>query len=64
MVGRDTYGVYPLRGKLINVREENKKKILKNKEISDIIKILNLDLSKEYANTSSLRYGSIMIMAD
>ena len=30
IVGRDKYGVYPLRGKLLNVREANEKKISEN----------------------------------
>lgn len=33
IVGRDYYGVYPLRGKLLNVRDAPPAKIMKNKEI-------------------------------
>lgn len=33
IVGRDFYGVYPLKGKLLNVREANTEKLMKNKEI-------------------------------
>lgn len=34
VVGRDYYGVFPLRGKLLNVREASHKQILANQEIS------------------------------
>jgi DNA topoisomerase-2 len=33
IVGRDYFGVYPLRGKLLNVREAGKDKLVNNKEI-------------------------------
>lgn len=64
VIGRDKYGVFPLRGKLLNVREATPKQILENSEIQNITKILGLQLSKKYENVNSLRYGSIMIMAD
>ncbi|KAH9403955.1 DNA topoisomerase 2-beta [Tyrophagus putrescentiae] len=41
--GRDRYGVFPLRGKLLNVREATHKQIMENKEINNIIKILGED---------------------
>jgi len=42
VVGRDNYGVFPLRGKLLNVREAVNKQVLENKEIQNMIKILGL----------------------
>merc|ERR1712159_921602 len=33
---RNIYGVYPLKGKLLNVRDETSKKISENKEICEI----------------------------
>ena len=63
-VGRDLYGVFPLRGNLLNVREASSKQILENKDIQNIMKILGLELNKEYTNVKSLRYGHLMIMAD
>jgi len=35
-----------------------------NPEIQNLTKIIGLKIGKEYENTSSLRYGSIMIMTD
>jgi DNA topoisomerase-2 len=64
VVGRDNFGVFPLRGKLLNVREAKHDQIMKNEEIQNIKKILGLQHNKEYLNVSTLRYGQLMIMAD
>ena len=65
---RNIIGIYPLKGKLLNVRGEATKKIAENKEITDIKKILGLESGKTYRNIedvhASLRYGKIMIMTD
>ena len=65
---RNIIGIYPLRGKLLNVRGESVKKITDNKEITDIKKILGLENSRTYESmedvTRFLRYGKIMIMCD
>ena len=65
VVGRDKYGVFPLKGKLLNVRDiKNVKKILENEEIANLIKIIGLTMKKNYTDLSSLRYGSIMLLTD
>jgi DNA topoisomerase-2 len=64
VVGRDNFGVFPLRGKLLNVREAKHDQIMKNEEIQNIKKIMGLQHNKEYGNVSSLRYGRLMIMTD
>jgi DNA topoisomerase II len=64
VVGRDNFGVFPLRGKLLNVREARHDQIMKNEEIQHIKKIMGLQHNKEYTSVSSLRYGKLMIMAD
>ena len=65
---RNTIGIYPLKGKLLNVRGEAVAKISANKEITDIKKILGLESGKEYESIAdinrNLRYGKIMIMTD
>jgi DNA topoisomerase II len=63
-VGRDYYGVFPLRGKLLNVRDATSAQILKNEEINSLKKIIGLQQGKEYPNTKNLRYGGIMIYTD
>ena len=65
IVGRDKYGVFPLKGKLLNVRDiKNIKKFMENTEINNIKKIMGLQTDTEYTDTSQLRYGRIMILAD
>ncbi|KAK7139576.1 hypothetical protein R3I93_016646 [Phoxinus phoxinus] len=67
VVGRDRYGVFPLRGKILNVREATHKQIMENTEINNIIKILGLQYKKNYSDSESLkslRYGKLMIMTD
>lgn len=64
VVGRDYYGCYPLRGKILNVREATADQINKNAEIQAIKKIMGLQHRKRYEDTSSLRYGHLMIMTD
>ena len=65
---RNIIGIYPLKGKLLNVRGEQLKKIAENKEINDIKKILGLESGKEYTTIQDvhkyLRYGKIMYMTD
>ncbi|XP_077405664.1 DNA topoisomerase 2-beta [Vanacampus margaritifer] len=67
VIGRDRYGVFPLRGKILNVREATHKQIMENVEINNIIKIVGLQYKKSYEDPESLRslrYGKIMIMTD
>lgn len=65
VVGRDKYGVFPLRGKVLNVRDATFAQMMANAEIQSIMKIVGLDLNREYdAERKGLRYGSIMIMTD
>ena len=65
---RDIYGIYPLRGKLLNVRGENIKRITENREITDLKKILGLETGKVYESIEDvyrcLRYGKIMFLTD
>jgi len=67
VIGRDKYGVYPLRGKLLNVRDASHKQIMENKEINEMVKIIGLTYKKKYQTVDdlkSLRYGKLMIMTD
>lgn len=64
---RNTIGVYPMRGKLFNVRGETQKRILDNKEIHEIKQILGIETGKEYTLEtvkSRLRYGKLLFMTD
>ena len=64
VVGRDHYGVFPLRGKMLNVREATAKQLLENSEVNAIKKILGLQHNKVYKDASELRYGKIMVITD
>ncbi|TFB03809.1 DNA topoisomerase 2 [Trichoderma ghanense] len=60
----DRIGVFPLRGKLLNVRDASIDQITKNQEIQNIKQFLGLKHKQVYTDTKSLRYGHLMIMAD
>ncbi|ORY13026.1 DNA topoisomerase [Clohesyomyces aquaticus] len=64
VVDPDLFGVFPLRGKLLNVRDASIDQISKNQEIQNIKKFLGLQHKKEYTDTRGLRYGHLMIMTD
>ncbi|XP_075732386.1 DNA topoisomerase 2-alpha [Rhipicephalus microplus] len=67
VVGRDKFGVFPLKGKMLNVREATHKQILENAEINNVIKIMGLQYKKKYESMDdlkTLRYGHLMIMTD
>jgi DNA topoisomerase II len=65
---RNTIGVYPLKGKVMNVRGEAVKKVSENKEIAEIKKILGLETGKEYTSLEdvhkNLRYSKVVFMTD
>jgi DNA topoisomerase-2 len=64
---RNTIGVYPMKGKMFNVRGEAVSKINDNKEITEIKQIVGLEYGKKYSISdvqSKLRYGKILFMTD
>ena len=65
---RNIIGVYPMKGKMFNVRGEALKNISKNKEFVEIKKIMGLETNKKYGSLeevhASLRYGKILFMTD
>jgi DNA topoisomerase-2 len=64
---RARFGVYPLKGKLFNVRGEMAKRIGENKEITEMKKILGLENGKRYTADNvggCLRYGKVLFMTD
>ncbi|CAJ0756558.1 11694_t:CDS:2, partial [Entrophospora sp. SA101] len=64
VVGHNNWGVYPLRGKLLNVRDASVKQVAENKEIQALKRILGLQHDKKYDSLKDLRYGKLMIMTD
>jgi DNA topoisomerase-2 len=64
---RNTIGVYPMRGKMLNVRGETTTRIMENKEINEIKQILGLETGKKYTPDTAkllLRYGKVVFMTD
>jgi DNA topoisomerase-2 len=64
VIGKDNFGVFPVRGKFLNVKTASAKQILKNEEFSNIKKILGLRQKMHYDDVSKLRYGGIIILTD
>jgi len=64
VVGRDFYGAFPLRGKVMNVRDASAQKIQANAEIQNLLNITGLVFGKKYTDVSELRYGKIIIFTD
>ena len=64
IIGREYYGVFPLKGKLLNIRNATISQIKNNEEFANIKKILGLKQGEVYDDISKLRYGGIIILAD
>jgi len=64
---RNNIGIYPLKGKVLNVRGATKD-LTENRELGDLIKILGLRIGDKYTSMEDvhkkLRYSKIMIMSD
>lgn len=63
-IGREYFGSFPLKGKLLNVRDQSLTKIEKNEEITNLKEILGLKHGYKYSSLSELRYGGIIILVD
>jgi DNA topoisomerase-2 len=64
---RKVFGVYPLKGKFVNVHETPRRELMENEEVSNIMKALNLSFELPYDNEehlSTLKYGHVMLMTD
>lgn len=58
------WGWFPLRGKLLNIRQATIKQLENNEEIMMIKKIFGLVEGKVYTSTKEIRYDRLMIMSD
>jgi DNA topoisomerase-2 len=66
-VGRNHFGILPLTGKFLNVKNTGLSNICSNKVVSDLIKVLNLKFKTDYSrqqNYNSLNYGTLLILTD
>ena len=67
IIGRDKFGVFPLRGKFLNVRTCRVDQLSNNAEVKALFAILGLNFDKEYdtiEERNELRYSHIMLMTD
>lgn len=63
-VGRDYWGVFPIKGRPLNVRDVAVSKITNNAEIANLMKIIGLVPGKKYTNLNELRYGKLVFFTD
>lgn len=63
---RNHYGIFPLKGKLLNVQKASTTTLAKAEGIKELMQALGLTLRKQYSSISapSLRYQKIMVFAD
>ena len=67
VVGRDYFGVFPLKGKLLNVRDATTAQILNNEEIKHLKTIIGLKQNEKYTTEeklNTLRYGKVLLLTD
>jgi DNA topoisomerase-2 len=67
VIGRDYYGIFPLKGKILNVRDATPSQLLANEEIKNIKIILGLKQGEDYTideKFNTLRYGSVLLLTD
>uniref|UniRef100_A0A0N5C8G5 DNA topoisomerase 2 n=1 Tax=Strongyloides papillosus TaxID=174720 RepID=A0A0N5C8G5_STREA len=67
VIGKDYYGVFPLKGKIINVRGLSFNDSMKSDVFRNIVEIVNLKENVDYSqdhNRNSLRYGKVILFCD
>ncbi len=64
IVGAEKFAVFPLKGKVLNVRDATVQQLINNEEINNLKQIIGLKQGKDYQNTSDLRYGKVMLLTD
>ena len=61
ILGHEYYGIFTLRGKVLNVRKASNEKIVNNVIVKNLLIQLGLELGKE---ATKLRYGRIVMVKD
>jgi len=60
---RKTQAILPLKGKILNVANATKEKLMQNQEIKDMMMALGCGVGKDF-NMDNLRYEKVIIMTD
>lgn len=67
IIGRDYYGIFPLKGKLLNVKSATIKQLGSNEEIKNLKTILGLQ-NRKFKDVKdirkTMRYGKVLILCD
>lgn len=67
ILGNDQYGIFPLRGKIVNPYGMSDSKLSQNDEYKNLKKIIGLQENVDYtkdSNFKTLRYGRVLVMSD
>ena len=64
VIGNLKYGVFPLKGKILNVKSATPDQLANNAEFVCLKTILGLKQGVKYTSTKELRYGGILILTD
>jgi DNA gyrase subunit B len=60
---RDSQAILPLRGKVLNVEQAGRGKVLDNKELTDLVSALGCGMDDGY-DPARLRYGKVILLTD
>ncbi len=60
---RDMQAILPLRGKVLNVEQAGRAKMLDNKELTDLVSALGCGIDDQY-DAARLRYGKVILLSD
>ena len=64
IVGPERYAIFPLKGKVLNIRDATISQLIGNEEINNLKQIIGLKQDRVYKDTSELRYGKVMLLTD
>lgn len=64
VIGNEYFGIFPLKGKIMNIRDASNDKISKNEEIHNLMRIIGLKMGAVYEDTKKLRYDGVIIFTD
>jgi DNA gyrase/topoisomerase IV subunit B len=64
VVGKDNWGVFPLRGKMLNVARASMENIAKNVEVQNLCKVLGVKPGQPIESAKQMRYQQIFMLTD
>lgn len=64
VIGPEKFAIYPLKGKVLNVRDATMVQMIGNEELNNLKQIIGLKQDVNYTDTKNLRYGKVMILTD